>query len=419
MNKSVIFSLFLMGLLLMGTSLNMNMFSTAMASSDKDRDDDKKRYHHDDKKRYHDGDKDRNKYQQSSYEPDPYSSSYNMGYGYDSNSYGYDTYGQQQQQPSYDQPRYDYSSQGSYGDYSEYKTKDKKYECRTGPFEGFFTSSVEFCDAKHKFKDRDRDNRTGTQGPPGPAGPQGPQGPPGPAGANSTVPGPQGPPGLPGVNGTQGPPGANGTDFDPCVACLLDALAKLNTGAISVNATVVIDNPPPGPSTSDDRLTLPVIINVNVATLLQAQLGTTLGIGANATIFEICAAIESAGGLDIDAVIADLTITLLPIVTAQLQEIDSQIAAILISAGVNPNAIPELIPIIIGAIDEADIIAQIIANVEASLDIFENCNNAIDGTGGAPILGGLQPQSLQQMNPTIQQQNSQVLPFVDSMIQLH
>ena len=29
-----------------------------------------------------------------------------------------------------------------------------KYECRTGPFEGFFVSSVEFC--KHvKFDDKD------------------------------------------------------------------------------------------------------------------------------------------------------------------------------------------------------------------------------------------------------------------------
>src|SRR5918995_6240839 len=62
-------------------------------------------------------------------------------------------------------------SDSSYGDsYSQYPTKDKPYECRTGPFEGFFTSSVEFCDAKHKKfddrKDRDRDNKTG---PPGPA----------------------------------------------------------------------------------------------------------------------------------------------------------------------------------------------------------------------------------------------------------
>jgi hypothetical protein len=42
-----------------------------------------------------------------------------------------------------------------YGDsyYSTYQTEDKKYECRTGPFEGFFVSSVEFC--KHvKFDDK-------------------------------------------------------------------------------------------------------------------------------------------------------------------------------------------------------------------------------------------------------------------------
>jgi hypothetical protein len=67
--------------------------------------------------------------------------------------------------------------------YSQYPTDDKKYECRTGPFEGFFVSSVEFC--KHiKFdKDNDRkDNRTGTQGPPGPAGATGATGPAGPQG---------------------------------------------------------------------------------------------------------------------------------------------------------------------------------------------------------------------------------------------
>ena len=84
-----------------------------------------------------------------------------------------------------------------YSYYSQYPTDDKKYECRTGPFEGFFVSSVEFC--KHvKFddkKDRDRDNRTGTQGPPGPAGPQGIQGIQGPAGQ-------QGPSGITQLNGT-------------------------------------------------------------------------------------------------------------------------------------------------------------------------------------------------------------------------
>jgi hypothetical protein len=62
----------------------------------------------------------------------------------------------------------DYDGSSSYGgdsSYSQYPTEDKKYECRTGPFEGFFVSSVEFC--KHfKFDDRkdhkDRDNRTAT-----------------------------------------------------------------------------------------------------------------------------------------------------------------------------------------------------------------------------------------------------------------
>ena len=91
------------------------------------------------------------------------------------------------------------------GYYSQYPTDDKKYECQTGPFEGFFVSSVEFC--KHvKFdKDKDRkdvrDNRTGTQGPPGPAGPQGIQGPPGTNGTNGTN-GAQGPPGITQINTT-------------------------------------------------------------------------------------------------------------------------------------------------------------------------------------------------------------------------
>ena len=68
-----------------------------------------------------------------------------------------------------------YYDDNYYGDnsyYSQYPTDEKKYECRTGPFEGFFVSSVEFC--KHvKLNDRKdhqvRDNRTGTQGPPGPS----------------------------------------------------------------------------------------------------------------------------------------------------------------------------------------------------------------------------------------------------------
>jgi len=99
----------------------------------------------------------------------------------------------------------------TYGDssYSQYPTDDKKYECRTGPFEGFFVSSVEFC--KHvKFDDNKRDhrdkNQTGTQGP---AGPQGPQGPPGATGAT----GQQGQPGSPGLQGPSGITNVNASNY--------------------------------------------------------------------------------------------------------------------------------------------------------------------------------------------------------------
>jgi hypothetical protein len=84
---------------------------------------------------------------------------------------------------------YNDNSYGDSGSYSQYPTDDKKYQCRTGPFEGFFVGSVEFC--KFKFEDKDRkDNKTGPQGP-------------------------QGPPGLPGLNGTQGPAGPQGIQGPP------------------------------------------------------------------------------------------------------------------------------------------------------------------------------------------------------------
>ena len=78
-----------------------------------------------------------------------------------SNSASAQNYGYQ------DDYSYNSYSDSSYGDsYSKYPTDDKRYECRTGPFEGFFVSSVEFC--KHvkfdkddrKDHDRDRDNKT-------------------------------------------------------------------------------------------------------------------------------------------------------------------------------------------------------------------------------------------------------------------
>ena len=81
-----------------------------------------------------------------------------------SNSASAQNYGYQNEN-SYDS----YYSDSSYGDaYSKYPTEDKTYECRTGPFEGFFVSSVEFCkhfkfdDRKGDDRDRDRDNKTAT-----------------------------------------------------------------------------------------------------------------------------------------------------------------------------------------------------------------------------------------------------------------
>jgi hypothetical protein len=120
-----------------------------------------------------------------------------------------------------------------YGDssYSQYPTDDKKYECRTGPFEGFFVSSVEFC--KHvKFdKDNDRkDNQTGTQGPPGP---QGPKGDTGATGATGTT----GSQGLPGSPGLQGPPGITNVNASNYYSVIGD-LSPLSTPTFTANSTV-------------------------------------------------------------------------------------------------------------------------------------------------------------------------------------
>ena len=102
--------------------------------------------------------------------------------------------------------------------YSQYPTDDKKYECRTGPFEGFFVSSVEFC--KHvKLDDKkDRDGKVGPQGPQGPPGANGTTGATGATGAT----GPQGPQGIPGTKGTNGQDGAPGPQGPPGITQLND-----------------------------------------------------------------------------------------------------------------------------------------------------------------------------------------------------
>ena len=94
-----------------------------------------------------------------------------------------------QQQSSYDNNNYGYdnnkqiSYNNSYEDmkkYSTYPTKDKKYVCQTGQFQGFYVESVEFC------KLNIAQGPAGPQGIPGIPGAIGPQGPAGPNELNST-----------------------------------------------------------------------------------------------------------------------------------------------------------------------------------------------------------------------------------------
>jgi hypothetical protein len=128
---------------------------------------------------------------------------------------------------------YDNNYYGDSSSYSQYPTEDKKYECRTGPFEGFFVGSVEFCKF-NKFDDKDRkdirENRTGPQGPQGPPGPQGERGLTGLTGAT-------GPQGIPGSTGLQGPPGItniNGSNYYSVIGN-----SSFSLGSILANSTAL------------------------------------------------------------------------------------------------------------------------------------------------------------------------------------
>jgi hypothetical protein len=174
-----------MASLLVGTSVKMNIFTPAMAAMGQGMG----QYDNHKNKNYQTG-------FESTYGNDPYANSYDKSYNYDKrssydigydksydNKYGYDKsydksydnkYGYDKSYDNsydnkygYDKKSYFMDSYGdryndhkdkknsyfmdSYGDrYNDHKDKIKKYECRTGQFEGFLVSSVEFCDAKHK-----------------------------------------------------------------------------------------------------------------------------------------------------------------------------------------------------------------------------------------------------------------------------
>ena len=167
-----------------------------------------------------------------------------------------------------------------------------------------------------------------------------------------------------------------------------------------------------------NELSLPLVIDVDVALLLQQALANATGAGENATIFEICARIN-ADGLDATAVITALTPLLDAAVDAQLALIIGSIIndiADIVGEPLTPGQIAALI----GAINEELIVADIIANVNVSLAILEACLGIDIGIQSipAPTPSAFQLPTVQQLNPTIQQ-NSQVLPSGDSILQLH
>ena len=126
----------------------------------------------------------------------------------------------------------EYGTYDDYDDiYSKYPTEVNKYECRTGPFEGFFVSSVEFC-KNVKFDDKDsknnRNNITGTQGPPGPKGDTGATGAIGPKGETGAT-------GAIGATGPQGPPGIVNAELCPPNTDLENVYVLNGTTAESYN----------------------------------------------------------------------------------------------------------------------------------------------------------------------------------------
>ena len=95
---------------------------------------------------------------------------------YDNTNYGYDN--------DYKDKRFSYNT--SYEDtkkYNTYLTKDKKYVCQKGQFEGFYVESVGFC----KLIAQGRPGPQGIQGRQSPIGPNGTQGRPGPQGQSVII----------------------------------------------------------------------------------------------------------------------------------------------------------------------------------------------------------------------------------------
>jgi hypothetical protein len=91
-------------------------------------------------------------YPEPDIKPYPETAKYANSY---SNTYNKDNQPTYNNNNGYDKSSYFMDSNGNR--YSDHKDEINKYECRTGPLEGFFVSSVEFC--KHLKFDKDDDRK--------------------------------------------------------------------------------------------------------------------------------------------------------------------------------------------------------------------------------------------------------------------
>jgi hypothetical protein len=151
-------------------------------------------------------------------------------------------------------------------------------------------------------------------------------------------------------------------------------------------------------------------INLDVATLLQANLSTSLGLLPNATIFEICAAIDAGGEVNIDDILSALLDEIDPIVRAEIEAQITAIATVIAATGVDVD--PILIGTILDSINYTAIEEDILLDIEASLDLFNDCRGVVT------IDSLVSARQLPSLSSTMQQ-NSQVLSFGDSRLQLH
>ena len=130
------------------------------------------------------------------------------------------------------------------------------------------------------------------------------------------------------------------------------------------------------------NFSIPLTIDLDVATLLQEQLALSLDLPEGSSIFEICAAIDAGVELDIADVLTELRDEIDPIVRPEVADQITDIVAVLVAAGVDVS--PTLLGQILAGINYIAIVDDIILDIQASLRILEAC---LELTPPPPIEG--------------------------------